>query len=97
MTDSQKRQYVSNLYSGPKWKKKVEKMPDGQVLAIYLDHIKDGTKPEHDEDGLHILEPEVEQLQELKPHDPSDVWVNRHLNGIPPTGPHANEDEFPIY
>jgi len=29
------RQTVSNMYSGPKWKKKVHVMPDGQIFAIY--------------------------------------------------------------
>lgn len=30
------RQYVAALYPGPKWKKKVSKMADSQVLAIYF-------------------------------------------------------------
>jgi len=37
MTDiNQKRDFVSNLYPGPKWKAKVRKMSDAQVVAIYL-------------------------------------------------------------
>ncbi len=32
----QKRSYVANLYSGPKWKKKVKQMSDSQIIAIYL-------------------------------------------------------------
>lgn len=32
----QKRVYVADLYRGPGWKHKVAKMPDSQVLAIYL-------------------------------------------------------------
>jgi hypothetical protein len=37
MTDiQQKRAYVSDLYPGPRWKGKVQKMPDAQVIAIYL-------------------------------------------------------------
>lgn len=30
------RQYVASLYPGPRWKKKVLRMPDAQVLAIYF-------------------------------------------------------------
>jgi hypothetical protein len=31
-----KRAFVAELYPGPRWKKKVANMPDGQVIAIYL-------------------------------------------------------------
>lgn len=31
-----KRAYVADLYPGPGWKKKVQEMPDAQVIAIYL-------------------------------------------------------------
>jgi hypothetical protein len=31
-----KRAYVADLYPGPGWKKKVQRMPDAQVIAIYL-------------------------------------------------------------
>lgn len=30
------RAYVADMYPGPRWKKKVKKMPDGQVMAIYM-------------------------------------------------------------
>lgn len=37
MTDiNQKRDFVSNRYPGPKWKARVRKMSDAQVVAIYL-------------------------------------------------------------
>lgn len=36
MNDAQKREFVANLYPGPKWKKRVAKMSDAQVTAIYL-------------------------------------------------------------
>jgi hypothetical protein len=49
MTDAQKRMYVSNLYSGPKWKKRVEKWSDDQVTAVYLKHVEKGIKPRHKE------------------------------------------------
>lgn len=32
----QKREYVIGLYPGPKWRKRVNKMSDQQVTAIYL-------------------------------------------------------------
>lgn len=31
-----KRTYVADLYPGPRWKEKVKKMSDAQVIAIYL-------------------------------------------------------------
>ena len=30
------RQYISDLYSGPRWKSKVQRMPDNQIIAIYF-------------------------------------------------------------
>jgi hypothetical protein len=30
------RQEIAKLYSGPKWKRRVAKMPDDQVTAIYF-------------------------------------------------------------
>lgn len=62
MTDDQKRQYVANFYHGPKWKKRVEKMPDDQIAAIYLDHLSRGIKPRH-------KEPKQKHLMEV-PQDP---------------------------
>jgi hypothetical protein len=32
----QKRDFVMALYKGAGWKKKVQKMPDNQVIAIYM-------------------------------------------------------------
>lgn len=55
MTDTQKRQYVANLYHGPKWKRRVEKMEIDQVVAIFLKHQREGIKPHHDE--LHLYVP----------------------------------------
>jgi hypothetical protein len=31
-----KRAYVADLYPGQRWKEKVQKMSDAQVIAIYL-------------------------------------------------------------
>ena len=36
------RYYVKEAYSGKAWKKKVSKMPDNQILAIYQRMVKDG-------------------------------------------------------
>lgn len=35
-----KRDYVLSLYSGPGWRRKVERMTDAQVLAIYFREMK---------------------------------------------------------
>lgn len=32
------RQEVAKMYDGDRWKRRVKKMPDGQVTAIYLKH-----------------------------------------------------------
>ena len=37
-----KRAYVADLYPGPGWKEKVKKMPESQILAIYL---RESSKP----------------------------------------------------
>lgn len=76
MTDAQKRVYVYDLYSGRNWKKKVERMSDDQITAIYLKHVSEGQKPEHDESE------EPESRLDLASTGP---------------GPHANEDDFPMY
>lgn len=31
-----KRQFVADLYPGEGWKKKVKRMPDSQIIAIYM-------------------------------------------------------------
>lgn len=39
MTDiERKRDYVTKLYKGDAWRKRVKKMSDSQVIAIYLKH-----------------------------------------------------------
>lgn len=40
------RAFVTDLYSGPKWAAKVKKMPDAQVIAIYL--REQGKPPKND-------------------------------------------------
>lgn len=83
MTDAQKRAYVSNLYNGHRWKKRVEQMQDDQVLAIYLGHQKDGTVPEHDEDESYSAE--------------EPLLGSLEIRELAPRPPHTNEDQFPIY
>lgn len=54
MTDmDRKRAFVSGLYPAEGWKKKVAKMPDKQVVAIYLrEQAKaNETKPKKEDDG----------------------------------------------
>lgn len=83
MTDSQKRQYVYNLYDGPKWHKRVDKMSDDQIVAIFLKHYEDGAMPDH------------EESEELDlPIPPEQTPLNGLNNG---RGPHANEDMFETY
>ena len=36
INDVEKRRYVEKMYSGPSWKKRVFKMPDDQIFAIYM-------------------------------------------------------------
>lgn len=36
------RHYVKEAYSGKAWKRKVSKMPDNQILAIYQRLLNDG-------------------------------------------------------
>lgn len=38
--EAREREAVMNAYGGSEWKKKVEKMPDYQVTAVYL-RLKD--------------------------------------------------------
>lgn len=70
MTDAQKRMYVSNLYLGPKWKKRVERMPDYQIAGIYFDHLNDGEKPYHDEEALEEPHLDIQVTGRLTPRDP---------------------------
>lgn len=82
MTDAQKRQYVYNLYDGPKWKKRVEKMSDDQIVAIYLKHLDEGQMPDHHE------------TEELELRESQETRLDIPGNG---RGPHANEDDFQTY
>lgn len=87
MTDSQKRQYVSNLYDGPKWKKRVEKMSDDQITAIYLKTQRDEHVPEDTHSELDGFAEAIEPNATLPV---VDISVAMHP-------PHSNEDDFPIY
>lgn len=40
-----RRNYVSNLYPGLRWKEQVAEMGADRVTAIYLRAIRDGQKP----------------------------------------------------
>lgn len=105
MTDAQKRQYVSDLYSGPRWKRRVEKMHDDQVAAIYLAHINEGTVPEHNEEQTYVVEEHLEHLDtaEIEPEMQPEMLFGEPssfeslIDTRPKTGlgPHHNEDDFP--
>lgn len=52
-----KRAWVADMYPGPRWKKKVEHMSDGQVIAIYMrehehPHGEPKRKKESDSDDI---------------------------------------------
>jgi len=47
---NRKRAYVSDLYSGPGWKRKVKNMSDKQVVAIYLKSQAEANKPKPKEE-----------------------------------------------
>jgi hypothetical protein len=86
----QKRQYISNLYSNRTWRKRVEKMSDDRVTAIYLAHQKDGSMPGHTDEDLDAAAPHILALP---------IPLNSPFEGIPKRavrGPHHNEDDFPI-
>lgn len=89
MTDAQKRQYVYDLYSGHKWKKQVERMPDDQVVAIYLKHQQDGEPPE-----VYSEEEEPDQTEAPDPLEKPEALADFPQNG---RGPHWNEDDFQTY
>lgn len=91
MTDAdRKRTYVADLYSGAQWKKKVGKMPDEQITAIYLKHQGDGEKPA-EESFSEADEPLDARLVEDIP-----VTIDNRVS-IDGPGPHHNEDDFQLY
>lgn len=49
MTDIEmKRAFVEDLYNGPSWKRRVKKMSDGQIVAIYIrEQEKKGEPKKH--------------------------------------------------
>lgn len=48
---NQKRMFVESLYPGPRWRTKVSKMSDSQVLAIYFkEKNKDRKKPKKEKE-----------------------------------------------
>lgn len=42
MTNDQMREKVAEAYNGEKWKQKVQRMPDDQIVAIYYRFLKSG-------------------------------------------------------
>lgn len=80
MSNEQKRTYVSNLYNGPRWKRRVAKMSIDQIISIYLKHQRDGSLPHHEEEAT-------------SPQGLLDISIAPQKSG---SHPHANEDQFPI-
>jgi len=86
VTDAdRKRAYVSDLYSGKSWKRKVSRMPDEQITAIYLKHQGDGEKPDEHEDPVQETRLDINDI-------PSATPVS-----VDGPGPHHNEDDFFLY
>jgi hypothetical protein len=71
MTDVEsKRAYLAGLYGGPRrWRRIVAKMPDDQVLAIYM---KEQKKSKHD--PVEIEEPKHFNLPPRPPHENEDQF-----------------------
>ena len=44
------REFVASLYPGPRWKRKVARMPDSQVLAIFFRERDRAQKPKLPQD-----------------------------------------------
>ena len=42
LTTVNMRDWVRSAYPGPNWKKKVDKMPDDQIIALYYSLVKQG-------------------------------------------------------
>lgn len=42
MTIANMRDWVKSAYPGQKWKDKVDKMPDNQIIPLYYSLIKQG-------------------------------------------------------
>lgn len=42
MTNDQMREKVAQAYPGDKWRQKVNRMPDDQIIAIYYRLLKSG-------------------------------------------------------
>lgn len=45
MNDSQKRAFVAEMSTRPDWKKRVKRMSDAQVTAIYLKELARAGRP----------------------------------------------------
>lgn len=50
MTAQQAREYVNAMYDSPWWRKKVAKMGDAQVIAIYLKEQNKQDQPKSEPD-----------------------------------------------
>jgi len=97
VNEEQKRAYVSDLYDGPKWKKRVKKMSDDQVTAIYLKHQRDGQMPEEEPEDIDLdldLDLDDDPDEDLYFED-ADEDADHLIDTY--RGPHANEDDFPTY
>lgn len=68
MTINQMREAVAQAYSGRKWKTKVARMDDGQILAIYQDFQRKG-KFDICHNQKPPLRPEKEKPREINHYE----------------------------
>ena len=75
MSINQMRAAIAEVYTGNKWKRKVEKMHDDQIIAVYYKFLKNGKFEQH--------EPEIrdkKKMREPRKEVPSfDSWHGEQL------------------
>lgn len=78
MTDDveQKRAYLSGLYGGTrKWRRQVSRMPDAQVISIYLkEQRRAQPDPVEPEKPQKLLDISVEPPKHSHPHEGEDEF-----------------------
>jgi hypothetical protein len=64
MTDlTRKRDFVANLYEGEFWKRRVKRMSDEQIVAIYLKEQKNPVDPKQDSEQQQQGPDQDDQLE----------------------------------
>lgn len=55
-----RREYVASMYTSSQWKTRVAEMPTDQITAIYLRFIRDGQKPESQNNPVRDIQEETQ-------------------------------------